>query len=112
MNIDKIAKAIEADAGMALPGLIDSLAELQQGLVGRIHTQEQILIRTARNKAGKTQQAFAELIQTPVATLLDWEQGRFRPSGAVLCLLQLLSNHPDMINELSQLDHTHGLPDN
>ena len=42
MNIDKIAKAIEADAGMALPGLMDSLAELQQGLVGRIHTQEQI----------------------------------------------------------------------
>ncbi len=103
MDIDKITRAIEADASMKLPGLADSLAEMQQGLVGRIHTPEQILIRSARNKTGKTQQAFAELIQTPVATLRDWEQGRFSPSGAVLCLLQLLSNHPDMIDELSQL---------
>ena len=48
-------------------------------------------------------QAFAELIRTPVAILRDWEQGRFSPSGAVLCLLHLISNHPDMINELSDI---------
>ena len=106
MDIDKIAKAIEADAGMSLPGLTESLMEMQQGISGRTHTPEQILIREARNKTGKTQQAFAELIQTPVSTLRDWEQGRFSPSGAVLCLLHLISNHPDMIDELSQLKET------
>ena len=105
MDVDKIAKAIEADAGMALPGLTDSLAEMQMGVAGRTHTPEQILIRIARNKTGKTQQAFADLIKTPVATLRDWEQGRFSPSGAALCLLHLLSKHPDMIDELSQLNH-------
>ena len=103
IDLDKIAKAIKVDAGMALPGLSESLAEMRSGIVGRIHTPEQILIRSARNKTGKTQQAFAELIKTPVATLRDWEQGRFNPSGAVLCLLHLISNHPDMIDELSQL---------
>jgi putative transcriptional regulator len=106
MDIDKIAKAIEADAGFELPGLINSLTEMQQGISGRTHTPEQILIRLARNKTGKTQQAFAELIQTPVATLRDWEQGRFSPSGAVICLLHLISNHPDIIDELSQLNHS------
>ena len=104
MNIDKIAKAIEADAGMTIPGLVESLVEMQQGVSGRIHTPEQILIREARNKTGKTQQAFAELIQTPVATLRDWEQGRFSPSGAVVCLLHLICKHPEMIDELSQLN--------
>jgi putative transcriptional regulator len=103
IDLDKIAKAIEVDAGMALPGLSESLAEMRRGIVGRIHTPEQILIRSARNKTGKTQQAVAELIKTPVATLRDWEQGRFNPSGAVLCLLHLISNHPNMIDELSQL---------
>ncbi len=103
IDLDKITKAIKVDAGMALPGLSESLAEMRRGIVGRIHTPEQILIRSARNKTGKTQQAFAELIKTPVATLRDWEQGRFNPSGAVLCLLHLISNHPDMIDELSQL---------
>ena len=103
IDLAKIAKAIEVDAGMALPGLSESLAEMRRGIVGRIHTPEQILIRSARNKTGKTQQAFAELIKTPVATLRDWEQGRFNPSGAVLCLLHLISNHPDTIDDLSQL---------
>jgi|688.fasta_scaffold157604_2 putative transcriptional regulator len=107
MNIDKIAKAIEADAGMALPDLKDSLAEMQQGLSARIHTPEQLLLRSARQKTGKTQQAFAELIKTPVATLRDWEQGRFSPSGAVLCLLHLISNHPDMIDELAHIEYSH-----
>ena len=74
IDLDKIAKAIEVDAGMALPGLSESLAEMRRGIVGRIYTPEQILIRSARNKTGKTQQAFAELIKTPVATLRDWDQ--------------------------------------
>ena len=35
MNIDKIANAIEADAGRALPGLTESLAEMQLSIAGR-----------------------------------------------------------------------------
>lgn len=99
MDIEKIAQAIEADAGMALDDLRQGLAEMQAGS-GRVTTPEQLLVRLARTKTGLSQQAFAERIKTPVATLRDWEQGRFTPPGGVLCLLKLIGNHPDLIGEL------------
>ena len=34
INIDKVAAAIEADAGVALPGLRESLAEAKAGIYG------------------------------------------------------------------------------
>ncbi len=46
-------------------------------------------------------QALAERIETPVATLRDWEQGRFAPPGGVLCLLRLIIKHPELSQELS-----------
>jgi putative transcriptional regulator len=54
-----------------------------------------------RKKLQLSQMAFAELIKTPVATLRDWEQGRFTPSGAVLCLLKIINNHPELVKELT-----------
>ena len=54
----------------------------------------------AREKAGLTQTVFAERIDTPVATLRDWEQGRFPPLGG-LCLLRLLVKHPELSRELA-----------
>lgn len=99
MDQEKVAKAIEKDAGMDLPDLRESLAQALSG-TGRVTTPEQILVRQARAKAGLSQQAFAERIATPVATLRDWEQGRFAPPGGVLCLLRLLAKHPDLTLEL------------
>jgi len=48
-----------------------------------------------------SQQAFAERIATPVATLRDWEQGRFAPPGGVLCLLRLIVRHPELLDEMA-----------
>jgi putative transcriptional regulator len=84
---------------MALDDIRQGLAEMQAG-VGRVTTAEQLLVRSARAKTGLSQQAFAERIKTPVATLRDWDQGRFAPPGGVLCLLKLIGNHPDLIGEL------------
>jgi putative transcriptional regulator len=100
IDIEKLATAIEADAGEALPDLRQALAEAKAGL-GRITTPEQILVRQAREKSGLTQAAFAERIATPVATLRDWEQGRFAPPGGVMCLLRLIIRHPELSQELS-----------
>ena len=100
MDVEKIAKAIEADAGEVLPDLRQALAEAAAG-VGRVTTPEQILVRQAREKSGLTQHAFAERIATPVATLRDWEQGRFAPPGGVLCLLRLIIKHPELSQELT-----------
>ena len=99
IDIDKVAAAIEADAGELLPDLRQALAEAKARL-GRVTTSEQILVRQAREKSGLTQTAFAERIATPVATLRDWEQGRFAPPGGVLCLLRLIIKHPELSQEL------------
>ena len=101
MDIDRIAKAIEKDAAGELPGLRESLAEMQVGMAGRTYTPEQLLVCSARKQLGLSQQAFADLIKTPVATLRDWEQGRFPPPRAVLCLLQITLKHPEVLLELA-----------
>jgi putative transcriptional regulator len=100
MNVEKIAKAIEADAGEALPDPRQALEEAQ-ARSGHVTTPAQILVRQAREAAGMTQSAFAERIGTPVATLRDWEQGRFAPPGAVLCLLRLITKPPELTAELA-----------
>lgn len=100
MDIEKIAQAIEADAGMALAELRQGLAEMQDG-IGQVHNPGQILLRTVRQQTSLSQQAFADLIKTPVATLRDWEQGRFAPPGSVVCLLKLIHDHPELMSELA-----------
>lgn len=100
MDIEKVAKAIEVDAGENLPALRQALREAKAH-EGRVTTPEQVLVRTARAKLGLSQAAFAERIGTPAATLRDWEQGRSTPSGATLCLLRLLITHPRLSDELA-----------
>ncbi|GHT88732.1 hypothetical protein AGMMS49543_27280 [Betaproteobacteria bacterium] len=100
LDVDAVAKAIEDDAGQALPGLRQSLQEAKDGKIGRVTTSAQILARSARAQTGLTQQDFAKVIATPVATLRDWEQGRFEPPGGVLCLLRLIRQHPELTVEL------------
>ncbi|PID48952.1 MAG: XRE family transcriptional regulator [Proteobacteria bacterium] len=101
MDIDKVAAAIEADAGQEIPGLEDSLREMQQGKVGRTYTPEQLLVVDVRKKLSLSQTDFADMIDTPVATLRDWEQGRFKPPGGVLCLLRLLGKRPEIVVDLA-----------
>ena len=67
-DVEKVAAAIEADAGEALPDLRQVLVEAKAGL-GRVTTPERIIVRHAREKSGFTQSAFAERIATPVAAL-------------------------------------------
>ena len=100
LDIEKVASAIEADAGESMPDLRQAPAEAKAGL-GRGTTAEQILVRQAREKSGLTQAAFADRIETPVATLRDWEQGRFAPPGGVVCLLRLIVKHHELSKELA-----------
>ncbi len=105
MDIEKIAKAIEVDAGEPLPDLRQALREardIRAGKTsGRVTTPEQLLVRAARASLGLSQAEFAKRIGTPTATLRDWEQGRFSPPGAALCLLRLLLAHPKLSEKLT-----------
>ncbi len=100
LDVEAVAKALEADAGEALPDIRQALLEAKEGRVGRVTTPEQILLRQARSRTGLSQAEFARRISTPIATLRDWEQGRFKPPGAVACLLRLISRHPELSGEL------------
>ena len=66
LDLDKVAAAIEADAGQALPGLRESLAEARDGQ-GLAHTPEQIVARRRGRPAGTTQTVTKE----PVKLRLD-----------------------------------------
>lgn len=97
MDIDKVASAIEDDAGEVIVGLRDSLAEMKAGKVAREYSPEQLLLRVARKKLDLSQIKFADLIKTPVATVRDWEQGRFKPPGSMLVLCKIAIKHPNSL---------------
>ena len=94
MNIDRITKAIEDDAGEPIEGLSESLAEMKTGKIAREYTPEQLLLQSARKALKLSQPKFAALIETPVATVRDWEQGRFKPAGSALVLCKLVIKNP------------------
>ena len=49
-----------------------------------------------RRALGLSQSAFAAVINTPLRTLQEWEQGRAQPVGAVVKLCQLLRANPQL----------------
>lgn len=67
LSVNKVATAIEADAGQALPGLRESLAEAKAGLAGRVHTPELIAARRRGRPAGSV----AAVTKEPVKLRLD-----------------------------------------
>jgi putative transcriptional regulator len=97
IDLEAIAKAIEADAGEPIPGLHESLAEMAADERARTHTPEQIALREARAVLGLSQPAFARLIDTPVGTVRDWEQGRFPPPGSALLVARIAREHPEVL---------------
>ncbi len=124
MDIEKVAQAIEADAGMPLDDLRQALAEMNAGVFARktefipqpdggmrrIVTladgtveRDELLTATAsaRLRSGLSQYRFAELMGISVRTLQDWEQGRRLPSGAAKTLLHVAEKHPEILIEIA-----------
>lgn len=54
LDADKVARAIEADAGQEIPGLRESLDDVKAGRFAAVHTPESIeAANAARNKGGR-----------------------------------------------------------
>lgn len=53
-DLEKMARAAEVDAGHAIPGLRESLADLKAGRIGATHTPEQIAARKPGRPVGST----------------------------------------------------------
>ncbi|TDP85727.1 uncharacterized protein (DUF4415 family) [Aquabacterium commune] len=67
MDVSKIAAAIEADAGQALPGLRESLAEAKSGAALQVHTPAEIVAR----RRGRPTGSVALVVKEPVKMRLD-----------------------------------------
>jgi DNA-binding transcriptional regulator YiaG len=101
-------KGIELDAGLLLQSLRDHADHLQgrKKLTLRVTTlvlppplkaikpREIIAIR---QKLSVSQPVFAAMLNVPLATARSWEQGKRRPSGAALRLLDLARQSPTIL---------------
>lgn len=52
LDVESVAKAIEADFGEPLPNIRKALTEAKEGIVGRVHTPEEILARKRGRPVG------------------------------------------------------------
>ena len=53
LDIEKVAKAVEADAGQPIPGLRDSLVEAKAGRFAEEHTPEKIAKQCSETLGGR-----------------------------------------------------------
>ena len=67
LSVERVAAAIEADAGQTPPGLREALAEAKAGKAGRVHTPEQVVARRRGRPVGST----AAVSKEPVKLRLD-----------------------------------------
>ncbi len=81
-DLEKLALAAEADAGQALPGLRESLAEARDGVFAAVHTPEQIAARKrgrpvgtvkAQTKVPTTLRMDADVLAAIKATGAGWQ---------------------------------------
>ncbi|MCK5874712.1 MAG: helix-turn-helix domain-containing protein [Alcanivoracaceae bacterium] len=82
--------------------LLQSVREMKAGKAARITQIAPNEVATARLRTGLTQAQFAMALQISARTLQEWEQGRRKPSGAALALIQIASRHPEVIAEQLQ----------
>lgn len=54
-------------------------------------------VRGIREHMGLSQSAFAALLGVSLRTLLDWEQGRRKPTRPAYVLLRVASRHPETL---------------
>ena len=105
---NRLAKEIELDPGSLLQSLRDH-ADYLEGKkkltmrvtsvvlpppIKRIKPKE---ITAIRQKLNVSQPVFAALLNIPLTTARSWEQGKRRPSGAALRLLDLARHRPKIL---------------
>jgi putative transcriptional regulator len=86
MTNEEIARAAESDPDN--PPLTEE--EGARGLFARD-------VRLAREKTGLSQERFAAALGLPVATLRNWEQGRFSPDPAARALMRIVAKDPKRV---------------
>jgi transcriptional regulator with XRE-family HTH domain len=61
------------------------------------HQEMRIEVRRVRRRLHMSQRRFAGLFGFPLPTLLHWERGDRRPTGAARVLLQVIAQNPQVV---------------
>lgn len=84
-------------------GLTEALAIAQGHETGAVVHQVEVPavdVGAIRASTGLSQAAFARSIGVAKGTLLNWEQGRRRPTGPAQVLLAMIARKPSLVSEL------------
>lgn len=84
-------------------GLTEALAFAEgKGTGVAVHQVEvpSVDVAAIRASTGLSQGAFARSIGVAKGTLLNWEQGRRRPTGPAQVLLAMIAKKPSLVSEL------------
>ena len=98
LDTKTLTKIIEKDAGVKIPGLLTSLEQSARGEISKSLSPIQLTIKAARLEVGLSQNEFAKAIGIKVATLRDWEQGRFEPPLFAMKIFRLLIKNPSFLD--------------
>jgi putative transcriptional regulator len=85
MTHEEIERLAESDPENPPP----TDAQLDRGVFGR-------QVRLTRQSLGMTQEEFAAALRLPLATLRNWEQGRFDPDPAARALMAIVAANPKL----------------
>ena len=86
-----------------MQGLKEALAFAKgEDIDAKVHQVEVPTVDVAaiRARTGLSQSAFAQSIGVAKGTLLNWEQGRRRPTGPAQVLLAMIDKKPSIVAEL------------
>ncbi|NQV84047.1 MAG: helix-turn-helix domain-containing protein [Rhodospirillales bacterium] len=78
-----------------MAGMEDALAFTESNPHrAKAHKIEVVDVKAVREKTGLSQAKFAAVFLIPVGTLRGWEQGRRKPEGPAIALLQIIDKEP------------------
>jgi len=80
----------------ALGRLVSELAAL--GVTAHAIETPQSDVKRVRERLGLSQAEFALRFGLELATVQNWEQGRYRPDPAAQLALKLIDSHPDIVD--------------
>ena len=86
-----------------IEGLNEALAFARGAKTGAVVHQVDVPavdVAAIRASTGLSQGAFARSIGVAKGTLLNWEQGRRRPTGPAQVLLAMIARRPSLVGEL------------
>ena len=66
----------------------------------REHSFTGIDVKAIREATGKTQESFAQMLCTSLATVRSWEQGTRQPTGPARALLTMFQTDPVQASQL------------